>query len=232
VPRVKRKGLAIASTLIAVLGASILWRLSHSVFAGWDLGDDSMLGSGNFVGVAVLALGLLGIAISFKSPAIPAGVPASSPPASYVASTATVARSVEYVGFWKRVVAFVIDSFIVLVVTVPLLLAIYGFGYSDRAGSVFAGFWDFVIQVVFPAVAVIVFWRYRGATPGKMAISAKILDAQTLAVPSTGRLVARYFAYLVSMLPLFIGFVWIGIDRRKQGFHDKIAGTVVVYDDD
>lgn len=142
------------------------------------------------------------------------------------------AKPVEYVGFWKRVVAFLIDTLIVLVVTVPLVLAIYGRGYGERAGGLFAGFWDFVIQVVLPAVAVIVFWRYRGATPGKMAISAKIVDAETLAAPSTGRLVARYFAYIVSTLPLFIGFLWIGVDRRKQGFHDKIAGTVVVYDDD
>jgi len=141
-------------------------------------------------------------------------------------------KSVEYVGFWKRLVAFVIDIFIVLVVTVPLVLAIYGREYAERSGGMFAGFWDFMIQVVFPALAVIVFWRYRGATPGKMAISAKIVDANTLAAPSTGRLVARYFAYIVSMLPVFIGFIWIGIDRRKQGFHDKIARTVVVYDDD
>ena len=147
-------------------------------------------------------------------------------------SPGTAAKPVEYVGFWKRFVAFLIDTFIVLAVTVPLVLAIYGWSYGNRAGGVFAGFWDFVIQVVFPAVAVIVFWRYRGATPGKMAISAKIVDAETLAAPSTGRLVVRYFAYIVSTLPLFIGFAWIGIDRRKQGFHDKIAGTVVVYDDD
>ena len=147
-------------------------------------------------------------------------------------SPETPAKPVEYVGFWKRFVAFVIDTFIVVVVVVPLVLAIYGWDYGNRAGSVFAGFWDFVIQVVFPAVAIIVFWRYRGATPGKMAISAKIVDAETLAVPSTGRLVVRYFAYIVSTLPLFLGFAWIGIDRRKQGFHDKIAGTVVVYDDD
>jgi uncharacterized RDD family membrane protein YckC len=83
-----------------------------------------------------------------------------------------------------------------------------------------------------PAIAVIVFWKTRSATPGKMAISAKIVDAKTGGKPSTGQLVARYFAYLVSMLPLMLGFIWIGIDRRKQGFHDKIAGTVVVYDDD
>ena len=141
-------------------------------------------------------------------------------------------RPVEYVGFWKRFVAFLIDTFIVLVVTVPLVLAIYGPRYAERDAGVFAGFWDFLIQVVLPAIAVIVFWRYRGATPGKMAISARIVDARTHEAPSTGRLLVRYFAYIVSTLPLFIGFFWIGIDRRKQGFHDKIAGTVVVYDDD
>ena len=154
---------------------------------------------------------------SEAAPAAPGGAPA---------------KAVEYVGFWKRFVAFLIDTFIILVVTVPLILAIYGREYVERAAGAFAGFWDFVIQVVLPAVAVIVFWRYRGATPGKMAISAKIVDARTFKAPATGRLVVRYFAYIVSMLPLFLGFVWIGIDRRKQGFHDKIAGTVVVYDDD
>ena len=76
------------------------------------------------------------------------------------------------------------------------------------------------------------FWRYRGATPGKMAISARIVDAKTGGRPSTARLVVRYFAYIVSTLPLFLGFIWIGIDKRKQAFHDKIAGTVVVYDND
>jgi uncharacterized RDD family membrane protein YckC len=81
-------------------------------------------------------------------------------------------------------------------------------------------------------IATILFWRYRGATPGKMAISAKIVDARTFGPPSTARLVVRYIAYIVSTVPLCLGFAWIGIDRRKQAFHDKIAGTVVVYDDE
>ncbi len=150
-----------------------------------------------------------------------------------VAAPALPADEVEYVGFWKRLVATIIDTLILLVIIVPLLLAIYGRQYIElAAGGGFAGLWDVLLQVVFPALAVILFWRYRGATPGKMAISAKIVDAKTGQAPSTGRLVVRYFAYLVSMLPLFIGFIWIGIDRRKQGFHDKIAGTVVVYHDD
>ena len=143
------------------------------------------------------------------------------------------AGNLEYVGFWKRLVAFLIDVFILTVITVPLLLAIYGRSYIKLAqeGGGMAGVWDFLIQYVLPTIAVIVFWRYRGATPGKMAISARIVDAKTGGRPSTGRLVVRYFAYIVSTLPLFLGFIWIGIDRRKQGFHDKIAGTVVVYED-
>ncbi len=140
----------------------------------------------------------------------------------------------EYVGFWKRFVAFLIDVFIITVVTVPLLLAIYGRSYLKLAheGGGVAGVWDFLIQYILPAIAVILFWRYRSATPGKMAISAKIVDAKTGGRPSTGRLVVRYFAYIVSILPLCFGFIWIGIDKRKQGFHDKIAGTLVVYDND
>ena len=42
-------------------------------------------------------------------------------------------RSLEYVGFWKRFVAFLIDSFILLVITVPLLIAVYGTDYAARA---------------------------------------------------------------------------------------------------
>ena len=142
------------------------------------------------------------------------------------------AGPVEHVGFWKRVVAFFIDTFILLVVCVPLLLAIYGREYFNPGRSGMAGIWDFVINVLLPAAAALLFWRYRGATPGKMAISAKIVDARTGAAPSTGSLVVRYFAYIVSALPLMAGFLWIAFDRRKQGFHDKIAGTVVIYDED
>ncbi|TAK53059.1 MAG: RDD family protein [Betaproteobacteria bacterium] len=146
---------------------------------------------------------------------------------------AAAPRRLEYVGFWKRVVAFAIDTLILLIVIVPLLFAVYGTEYLQRAQEFgVAGFWDFAIQVVMPAVAVILFWKYRGATPGKMAISARIVNATTGAAPSTGQLVGRYFAYIVSALPFGLGFIWIAIDRRKQGFHDKLAGTAVIYDDD
>jgi uncharacterized RDD family membrane protein YckC len=138
----------------------------------------------------------------------------------------------EYVGFWRRLLAAAIDFLILFVMTTPILLAIYGRRYFALVESgASAGFWDFVIEYIVPAVAVIAFWRRYGATPGKMAIGAKIVDAKTGERPSTARLVVRYFAYLVSALPFFLGFLWIGISRRKQGFHDKIARTMVINDD-
>ncbi|MBV8032523.1 MAG: RDD family protein [Betaproteobacteria bacterium] len=139
------------------------------------------------------------------------------------------ARSLEYVGFWKRLVASIIDSFIVMVIVTPITIAVYGL-HNVEAGAR-GGLWSFVLNVLL-VIATLVFWRYRGATPGKMAISAKIVDAKTLGPAKTGQLVVRFFAYIVSSVPLGLGFLWIAIDRRKQGFHDKIAGTLVVYDDD
>jgi len=139
-------------------------------------------------------------------------------------------RAFEYVGFWKRFVASVIDSLLLLVVLVPALLLLYRDDPREGFTGPGAGA-ELAIQVAV-AIVYILFWRYRGATPGKMAISARIVDAKTGGAPSTGSLVARYVGYIVSMLPLMLGFIWVALDRRKQGFHDKIAGTVVVYDDD
>jgi uncharacterized RDD family membrane protein YckC len=105
---------------------------------------------------------------------------------------------------------------------------IYGKDYWLGAGGFTAGPADFLINWLLPAVAVILFWMYRQATPGKMAIGAKIVDAKTGGKCSTGQLIGRYLAYYVSILPLMLGIIWVGIDSRKQGWHDMLAGTVVV----
>jgi len=161
-----------------------------------------------------------------------------------------------YVGFWKRFVAFIIDSLAVMVVIVPLLLAVHGQDDWQRlsdslqdalakaAGGVqldvahlvqsagFSGPLDILIQLVLPIAAVLAFWKFRNATPGKIAFAAKIVDAGTGKTPSDRQLLMRFLGYFVSVLTLGLGFLWIAIDRRKQGFHDKIANTLVVYDDD
>ena len=133
----------------------------------------------------------------------------------------------EYVGFWRRAGAVIIDTLILLVIIIPLLRAVYGEEYFERTEMI-QGPAYFLLNYVLPAIAVILFWVYKSATPGKMAISAKIVDAKTGNKPSTGQFIGRYFAYLLSSIPLGLGFIWIAFDKKKQGWHDKLAGTVVV----
>lgn len=140
----------------------------------------------------------------------------------------TVAGNPEYVGFWLRTVATIVDSLIILAITLPLSIAIYGWAYFGESKGLIAGPADFLLSWVFPAVACILFWYRKQATPGKMAVSAKVVDARTGNPISLGQSIGRYFAYIISALPLCIGFFWIAFDSRKQGWHDKLAGTVVV----
>lgn len=135
----------------------------------------------------------------------------------------------EYVGFWPRVGATIIDSIIVLFITTPLLVAIYGWSYfADPDSPFISGPADFLISWVMPAVGVILFWLYKQATPGKMAVAARVVDARTGNPISVGQAVGRYLAYFVATLPLFLGLIWVAFDPRKQGWHDKLAGTVVI----
>jgi uncharacterized RDD family membrane protein YckC len=146
---------------------------------------------------------------------------------SVVPATASDTDDLEYVGFWARVGAAMIDTLLLLVICVPLVTYVYGRSYWT-SDALLQGPADFLINWLLPATAVIVFWIYRQATPGKMAIAARIVDAATGDKPSTRQLIVRYLGYYVSMLPLMAGIVWVAFDPRKQGWHDKLAGTVVV----
>ncbi|WP_140909719.1 RDD family protein [Cognatiluteimonas lumbrici] len=135
----------------------------------------------------------------------------------------------EYVGFWPRFGAAIIDSLIILVITGPVLIAIYGWSYyTEPSTQLVAGPADFLISWVFPAIAVILFWLYKQATPGKMAVAARVVDERTGNPISVGQAIGRYLAYFVAVLPLFLGIIWVAFDPRKQGWHDKLAGTVVI----
>ena len=133
----------------------------------------------------------------------------------------------EYAGFWIRLWASVIDSVLVSILILPVLTAVYGPQYWSTGGFI-KGPVDFLLSWVAPAVVVVLFWLTRQATPGKMAIGARIVDAKTGGKPSTGQLIARYLGYFVATLPFLLGFFWVAFDSRKQGWHDKLAGTVVI----
>ena len=133
----------------------------------------------------------------------------------------------QYAGFWIRTGAAIIDTLLLAAILLPILTAIYGKEYWENGASV-SGPWHIVINYVLPAVVVIVFWLYKSATPGKMAVKLSIVDAKTGGEPSIGQCIGRYLAYYVSLIPLFLGIIWIAFDQRKQGWHDKLAGTLVI----
>jgi uncharacterized RDD family membrane protein YckC len=166
-----------------------------------------------------------------------------------------------YAGFWIRVLAALIDSVLVAMITYPILAIVYSFGSSGTdvssllnnqdlmaalhngdaaaaldnpqlraalADAVGLGPLDLALSVVFPALAIILFWMFRSATPGKILVRSKIVDARTGGPPSKAQCIGRYFGYFVSTFPLCLGLLWVGIDKRKQGWHDKLAGTVVI----
>jgi uncharacterized RDD family membrane protein YckC len=123
--------------------------------------------------------------------------------------------ALEYAGFWIRLGAGVID-----------LLILGSFA------TVLAYFFPLPAIWVSAAVAVSIgywlgFWVWRGQTPGKMAVGIKVIrtDSSTVKWPCAAR---RCLGYVVSTLTLFLGFVWVAFDSRKQGVHDRIADTYVV----
>lgn len=123
--------------------------------------------------------------------------------------------------------AALIDLVVLLLATVSVLYAIHGEDYF-RSDVLKRGPLDFLNSVVVPSLVVLLFWVLCSATPGKMIISAKIVDAKTGGKPTIRQWLVRYIGYYASALFFGIGFLRIPFSPRKQGWHDELAGTVVV----
>tara|TARA_R110002072_G_scaffold39365_5_gene113008 strand:- start:257 stop:685 length:429 start_codon:yes stop_codon:yes gene_type:complete len=133
----------------------------------------------------------------------------------------------QYAGFWIRVIASIIDTILLAIVLLVIVFALYSAGLiTDNPEDL--GVVGIFLNYVIPPILVIVFWRYKSATPGKLITHISIVDAETGGKPSFGQFIIRYIAYYISAIPLLLGFIWVGFDKRKQGWHDKIAKTVVI----
>ncbi|MCS5614887.1 MAG: RDD family protein [Candidatus Marinimicrobia bacterium] len=136
-------------------------------------------------------------------------------------------NDLKYVGFWKRTVAVLVDTFLIILVTLPILIWVYGIEYLNNE-HMEKGSFDFIINYVFPTIAVILLWKYYQATPGKMIFKATIVDAKTGGKPTLKQWIIRYLGYFVSLLPFGLGYFWVAFDKKKQSFHDKLANTLVI----
>ena len=144
-----------------------------------------------------------------------------------------------YAGFWIRSIAFLIDFviisipiFIMQAVVVSLVMAgdvsaegfmIWGLRNLDLLGW---AYWVYFGLVVLYFAG---FWSWKGATPGKMLLKLRVVNTETLLPPDVGNSIARYFGQIISSIPFCLGFFWAIWDKKKQGWHDKLAGTAVIY---
>lgn len=137
-------------------------------------------------------------------------------------TTSTGIIGYKYAGFWIRLLAVFIDW---------IILGIIGFIMfgsevtSVGDGSVGVNYTGW--KTIVPLSYVLIFWIWQSATPGKLICKIKIINEDGTEL-NWKRAVVRFFAYIISALPILIGFIWIGFDRKKQGWHDKIAKTYVV----
>jgi uncharacterized RDD family membrane protein YckC len=74
------------------------------------------------------------------------------------------------------------------------------------------------------------FWSVTGQTPGMRLMHLRVV-ARDGAPPGTGRGLVRLAGLLLSIVPLFAGFLPVLVDDRRRGLADFLAGTVVVYVD-
>lgn len=138
-------------------------------------------------------------------------------------------RVFRYCGFGRRLMAVLADSALFFVVTTPLLFIVTG-GQLARFSDLLAERPGLAVLAndLLPLVLVLLFWVRFGATPGKQLMDCRVVLVATGEPPGWSRALLRYIGYFVSLLTLGLGFLWILWDPRRQGFHDKIAGTVVI----
>lgn len=143
-------------------------------------------------------------------------------------------------GFWRRLLAYAIDRFILYLVSLILfligLLALksegVSFGSIIMTGDLPLGTGHFAaVYVVTTLLSGMIYfiWFHGtvGQTPGKMLFGLRVIriSGETMTL---GVAFLRWVGCVVSGLVFLLGFIWIAFDGRKQGWHDKIAATLVI----
>jgi uncharacterized RDD family membrane protein YckC len=146
-----------------------------------------------------------------------------------------------YGGFWRRLLAFMIDKTIVYALCLSISLIVLlaaGLGSDiltisasplekiSRGAGAFA-FLSVFLSIIIDMTYFTWFHGISGQTPGKMLLRLRVIGANGKPI-TPGTAFLRWTGYLLSGLVFFSGFLWIAFDRRKQGWHDKIALTLVV----
>lgn len=134
-----------------------------------------------------------------------------------------------YGGFWRRAIAMSIDGILLYIFVISMfylarqILSTMGYtGAQNMSGLLY-----YLGLLLLNMTYYTFFHGVGGQTPGKMIMGIKVIRS-TGEEMTPGFAFLRWVGYLVSQLVFYLGFLWVAFDRKKQGWHDKIAGTVVI----
>ena len=146
----------------------------------------------------------------------------------------------EFAGHGGRLVAYILDSILIYILLfVPLLMLIavgnaIGFDLSrPRAGPDAFSVFALIVVVVLWIVNVVgyfpFFWARGGQTPGMKPFGLVVVRDADGGPLRTRTAILRLIGLYIAAAVFYLGFIWIFIDKRRRGWHDLIAGTVVVH---
>jgi len=139
----------------------------------------------------------------------------------------------QYAGFWRRAFAIGVDMLWMIPLSLLFINLLLNAGYTGNFYYLpqLEAQQALLLNEVLLALLILWFWIRYAATPGKLLFYCEIVDARSGKPITPKQAFLRYIGYLISLLTFGLGFIWIVFDKRKQGWHDKIAGTVVVIHD-
>jgi uncharacterized RDD family membrane protein YckC len=183
----------------------------------------------------------------------PSPPPAQQPPSMYQAPVSWQppvdsygpAPGVRFAGPGARLVAYIVDGFILglgigvvsIVFAAVVAGAFVGAASTDTsggtsgaaAGAAIGGSLLYVLIILLLSLAYFPwFWARGGQTPGMKMLHIRIVRDHDGGPISGGAAILRLVGFWVSSAVFYLGFIWIFIDRRRRGWHDLIAGTVVI----
>ena len=156
------------------------------------------------------------------APPAPARGPAAAAPAARPA--ATVAPHPEFLppaGFWRRLLAWLLDSLWMTAVAVGASY-LAGGPRTVPGGLVLSGVAG-LLAVVVPLLG----WSRWGTTPGKRLLRLYVCPLEGGVGVGFGKALLRWVGYLLSACLFGLGFLMIGFSAAKRGLHDLVAGTYV-----
>jgi uncharacterized RDD family membrane protein YckC len=132
-----------------------------------------------------------------------------------------------YAGFWVRFLALLIDGILLAVITAPFA-PVWGSHFTATSTNLQVNAQVDPIGTVIGLVYLAGMWAWRGQTIGMMPFNMKVVSVADGKNIDIFRALLRYVGFIIAAIPLLIGLIWAAFDARKQGWHDKIAGTVVI----